>query len=115
MENNIYNVIIIGSGPAGITCAGDLARMGYNVTIFESLHKPGGVLSYGIPEFRLPKDIVAFDIDYVKSLGVKIEVNFLAGKTKSIDELEKDGFKAFFICIGAGLPYFLGVEGESFN
>ena len=108
-------VAIIGSGPAGITCAGELAKMGYDITVFESLHKPGGVLVYGIPEFRLPKDIVAFDIDYVKSLGVKIEVNFLAGKTKTINELKEEGFKAFFIGIGAGLPYFLGVEGENFN
>ena len=108
-------VAIIGSGPSGIACASELARTGYDVTIFESLHKPGGVLVYGIPEFRLPKDIVEWDIDYVKSLGVKIEVNFLAGKTKTIDDLRKDGFKAFFIGIGAGLPYFLGVEGESLN
>lgn len=108
-------VAVIGSGPAGITCAGELARMGYDVTIFESLHKPGGVLVYGIPEFRLPKDIVADDIEYVKSLGVKIEVNFLAGKTKTIDEMKREGFKVFFIGIGAGLPYFLGVEGENFN
>lgn len=108
-------IAIIGSGPAGITCAGELAKLGYDVTIFESLHKPGGVLVYGIPEFRLPKDIVARDIDYVKSLGVNIETNFLAGKTKTLDELKKDGFKAFFIGIGAGLPYFLGVEGENLN
>ncbi|MDP3791268.1 MAG: NADPH-dependent glutamate synthase [Candidatus Omnitrophota bacterium] len=108
-------VAIIGSGPSGITCAGELARAGYDVTIFESLHKTGGVLAYGIPEFRLPKNIVEWDIDYVRSLGVKIEVNFLAGKTKTIDELRGDGFKAFFIGIGAGLPYFLGVEGESLN
>ena len=108
-------IAIIGSGPACITCAGELAKMGYDVTVFESLHKPGGVLVYGIPEFRLPKNIVARDIDYVKGLGVKVEVNFLAGKTKTIDELKKDGFKAFFIVIGAGLPYFLGVEGEAFN
>lgn len=108
-------VAIIGSGPAGMACAGQLARIGYDVTIFESLHKPGGVLVYGIPEFRLPRNIVERDIDYVKSLGVKLEVNFLAGKTKTIDELKKDGFKAFFIGIGAGLPYFLGVEGENLN
>lgn len=108
-------VAIIGSGPAGMACAGELARAGYDVTIFESLHKPGGVLIYGVPEFRLPKNIVERDIDYVKSLGVNIEVNCLVGKTKTIDELKKDGFKAFFIGIGAGLPYFLGVEGENLN
>lgn len=114
-EKRTTKVAIIGSGPAGITCAGELAKLGYDATIFESLHKPGGVLIYGIPEFRLPKDIVASDIDYVKSLGVKIEENFLAGKTKTLDELKEDGFKAFFIGIGAGLPYFLGVEGENLN
>lgn len=108
-------VAIIGSGPSGITCAGELARMGYDVTVFESLHKPGGVLMYGIPEFRLPKNIVAWDIEYVKKLGVKIEVNFLVGKTRTLDQLRGDGYKAFFIGIGAGLPYFLGVEGESLN
>ena len=108
-------VAVIGSGPAGITCAGELAKMGYDTTIFESLHKPGGVLWYGIPEFRLPKRIIQTDVEYVKSLGVKIEYNFLAGKTKTMDELKADGFKAFFIGIGAGLPYFLGVEGEALN
>ncbi|MBI5144345.1 MAG: NADPH-dependent glutamate synthase [Candidatus Omnitrophica bacterium] len=111
----LEKVAIIGSGPAGLTCAGDLARKGYDVTIFESLHKPGGVLTYGIPEFRLPKDIVDREAGYVKSLGVNIEVNFLVGRTKGIDELKSDGFKAFFIGIGAGLPYFLGVEGENLN
>lgn len=114
-ERRKIKVAVIGSGPSGITCAGELARMNYDVTIFESLHKPGGVLIYGIPEFRLPKNIVARDIDYVRSLGVNIDVNFLTGKTKTIDELKKDGFKAFFIGIGAGLPYFLGVEGEALN
>ena len=108
-------VAIIGSGPSGITCAGELANMGYDVTMFESLHKPGGVLTYGIPEFRLPKSIVQNDIEYVESLGVKIENNFLGGKTKTIDELKAEGFKAFFIAIGAGLPYFLDVEGEWLN
>jgi len=108
-------VAVIGSGPAGLTCAGDLAQLGYDVTIFESLHKPGGVLTYGIPEFRLPKRIVDIEIDYVKSLGVSIEINFLVGKTKNISELKEDGYKAFFISIGAGLPYFLGVEGEDLN
>ncbi len=108
-------VAIIGSGPAGITCAGELAKSGYDVTIFESLHKPGGVLTYGIPEFRLPKRIVDVELEYVQSLGVKIEANFLVGRTKTIDDLRKDGWRAFFIAIGAGLPYFLGVEGENLN
>jgi glutamate synthase (NADPH/NADH) small chain len=108
-------IAVIGSGPSGITCAGELARMGYDVTVFESLHKPGGVLMYGIPEFRLPKNIVAWDIEYVKKLGVKFEVNFLIGRTRTLDQLRDDGYKAFFIGIGAGLPYFLGVEGESLN
>ena len=108
-------VAIIGSGPAGLTCAGDLANMGYDVTVFESLHKPGGVLMYGIPEFRLPKAIVEAEMNYVKHIGVKLEVNFLAGKTRTVDELRGEGFKAFFVGIGAGLPYFLGVEGENLN
>ena len=114
-ESNKEKVAVIGSGPAGITCAGELAKMGYDVTVFESLHKPGGVLWYGIPEFRLPKMIVQTDVEYVRSIGVKIEYNFLAGKTKTIKELKEDGFKAFFIGIGAGLPYFLGIEGENLN
>lgn len=113
--NKKSKVAVIGSGPAGLTCAGELAKMGYDVTVFESLHKPGGVLIYGIPEFRLPKDIVHLDVEYVKSLGVKIEANFLAGKTRTLDELKKEGFGAFFIGIGAGLPYFLGIEGENLN
>ena len=108
-------VAVIGSGPAGITCAGELAKLGYDITIFESLHKPGGVLWYGIPEFRLPKSIVQNDVEHVTALGVKIEYNFLVGKTKTIDELKEDGFQAFFVGIGAGLPYFLGIAGESLN
>lgn len=108
-------VAIAGSGPASLTCAGDLAKMGYDVTVFESLHKPGGVLVYGIPEFRLPKTIVETEINYIKMLGVKVETNFLVGKTKSIESLREEGFQAFFVGIGAGLPYFLGVEGENLN
>jgi len=108
-------VAVAGSGPAGLTCAGELAKMGYDVTIFESLHKAGGVLTYGIPEFRLPKKIVGLDLEYLKGFGVKIEGNFLTGKTKTLDELKTEGFKAFFLGIGAGLPYFLGVEGENLN
>jgi len=114
-QSKRHKVAVVGSGPAGLTCAGELARMGYDVTIFESLHKPGGVLIYGIPEFRLPKNIVETDVRFVESLGVKIEVNFLTGRTGTIDELKKEGFRAFFIGIGAGLPYFLGVPGENLN
>lgn len=110
-------VAVIGSGPAGLTCAGDLAKMGYDVTIFEALHEAGGVLVYGIPEFRLPKqDVVAKEIDNVKSLGVKIETNVIIGKSITIDELmEEEGFSAVFIGSGAGLPKFMGIPGESAN
>ena len=112
---NGNKVAVIGSGPAGLTCAGDLAKMGYDVTIFEALHKPGGVLVYGIPEFRLPKDeVVAVEVDNVQSLGVKIETNVIVGKSVTIDELiEEEGFKAVFIGSGAGLPMFMGIPGES--
>ncbi|MDP8260371.1 MAG: NADPH-dependent glutamate synthase [Candidatus Gygaella obscura] len=108
-------VAIIGAGPAGLTCAADLAKLGYNAIIFEALHKPGGVLSYGIPEFRLPKAIVEKEIDSIKKLGVEIKYNYVIGKIKTIDQLREDGFEAFFISTGAGLPYFLGIEGESLN
>ncbi len=108
-------IALIGSGPAGLTAAADLARMGYRPTIFESLHAPGGVLRYGIPEFRLPKKILDTEIGYLKELGVEVEVNMVIGKIKTIEELRKDGFKAFFIGTGAGLPYFLGIEGENLN
>lgn len=112
---NGRKVAIIGSGPAGLTCAGDLAKMGYDVTIFEALHEAGGVLVYGIPEFRLPKDkVVAKEIENVKSLGVKIETNVIIGKSTTIDELmEKEGFEAVFIGSGAGLPKFMGIPGET--
>ncbi len=115
--DNGKKVAIIGSGPAGLTCAGDLARMGYDVTIFEALHQPGGVLVYGIPEFRLPKeDVVAKEIENVKSLGVKIETNVVIGKSITIDELlEDEGFDAIFIGSGAGLPKFMGIPGENAN
>jgi glutamate synthase (NADPH/NADH) small chain len=108
-------VAIIGSGPAGLTAAADLAKMGYEIIIFESLHLPGGVLMYGIPEFRLPKKIVMQEIDYIKSLGVTLKLNILVGKTYTIEELFKDGFKAIFIAVGAGLPQFLGISGENAN
>ena len=113
-SRNGKKVAVIGSGPAGLTCAGDLARLGYEVTIFEALHEPGGVLVYGIPEFRLPKeDVVLKEIDNVKSLGVKIETNVVIGKTVSIDELMQDeGFDAVFIGSGAGLPKFMNIPGE---
>ncbi len=108
---------MIGSGPSGLTCAGDLAKMGYDVTIFEALHEPGGVLVYGIPEFRLPKkDVVAKEIENVRALGVKIETNVVVGKSVTIDELlEEEGFDAVFIGSGAGLPKFMGIPGEQAN
>ena len=116
-KKNGKKVAVIGSGPAGLTCAGDLAKMGYEVTIFEALHEPGGVLVYGIPEFRLPKTkVVAKEIENVKSLGVKIETNVVVGKAVTIDELlEEEGFDAVFIGSGAGLPKFMGIPGEQAN
>ena len=116
-QKNGHRVAVIGSGPSGLTCAGDLAKMGYDVTIFEALHKAGGVLVYGIPEFRLPKDkVVAAEVENVKSLGVKIETNVIIGKSVTIDELLKDeGFEAVFIGSGAGLPMFMGIPGEQAN
>ncbi|MBR5761129.1 MAG: NADPH-dependent glutamate synthase, partial [Lachnospiraceae bacterium] len=116
-EKKGQKVAVIGSGPAGLTCAGDLAKMGYDVTIFEALHQPGGVLVYGIPEFRLPKEkVVAKEIENVKSLGVKIETNVVVGKSITVDELLTDeGFDAVFIGSGAGLPKFMGIPGENAN
>lgn len=116
-KKNGKRVAVIGSGPAGLTCAGDLAKAGYEVTIFEALHEPGGVLVYGIPEFRLPKSrVVAREIENVKSLGVKIETNVVVGKSVTIDELlEEEGFDAVFIGSGAGLPKFMGIPGEQAN
>ena len=110
-------VAVIGSGPAGLTCAGDLAKLGYDVTIFEALHEPGGVLTYGIPEFRLPKNtVVRSEIENVKKLGVTIETNVIIGKTVTIDELfDEEGFEAVFIGSGAGLPKFMGIPGENAN
>lgn len=106
-------VAVVGSGPSGLTCAGDLAKRGYDVTVFEALHLAGGVLVYGIPEFRLPKAIVQKEIDTLKQLGVKIETNMVIGKTESVDELFKDGFEAVFIGSGAGLPRFMNIPGEN--
>lgn len=116
-KKNGKKVAVIGSGPAGLTCAGDLAKMGYDVTIFEALHEAGGVLVYGIPEFRLPKEkVVKKEIENVKSLGVKIETNVIIGKSITIDELvEEEGFDAVFIGSGAGLPKFMGIPGETAN
>lgn len=116
-NKNGHKVAVIGSGPAGLTCAGDLARLGYDVTIFEALHKTGGVLVYGIPEFRLPKEkVVAAEVENVRALGVKIETNVIIGKSTTIDSLMKDeGFEAVFIGSGAGLPMFMGIPGENAN
>ncbi|MGN0374489.1 MAG: NADPH-dependent glutamate synthase [Butyrivibrio sp.] len=115
-EKKNKKVAVIGSGPAGLTCAGDLAKMGYDVTIFEALHKAGGVLVYGIPEFRLPKEeVVQAEIDNVKKLGVKIETNVVVGKAVRIDDLMAEGFEAVFIGSGAGLPRFMGIPGENAN
>ncbi len=116
-HTNGKKVAVIGSGPAGLTCAGDLAKMGYEVTIFEALHEPGGVLLYGIPEFRLPKEgVVKPEIENVKKLGVTIETNVIIGKSVTIDQLlEEEGFDAVFIGSGAGLPMFMGIPGENAN
>ena len=115
--SNGHKVAVIGSGPAGLACAYDLAKLGYDVTVFEALHRPGGVLEYGIPEFRLPKDkIVAAEIADVKALGVKIETNVIVGRTVTIDSLmDEEGFLAVFIGSGAGLPRFMNIPGEHYN
>ncbi len=104
---------IVGSGPAGLSAAGELVKMGHEVVVFEALHKPGGVLLYGIPEFRLPKAIVASEVDYLKSLGIKIELDSVIGKLDTVDELLNDGFDAVFVAVGAGLPMFMGIPGEN--
>ena len=108
-------VAVVGSGPSGLTCAGDLAKMGYDVTIFEAFHTPGGVLMYGIPEFRLPKSLVQKEIDSLKQLGVEIKTNMVIGKVLSLDELKDEGYEAIFIGSGAGLPSFMGIPGENLN
>ena len=112
-ESNGHRVAIVGSGPSGLTCAGDLAKRGYEVTVYEALHTAGGVLVYGIPEFRLPKKIVAKEVDTLKKLGVHIETNVVIGKTLTIDELFEMGYEAVFVGSGAGLPNFMGIPGES--
>ncbi len=113
IEKNGKKVAVVGSGPSGITCAGELIKKGYDVTVFEALHKAGGVLSYGIPEFRLPKDLVAREIKSVEDLGVKIETNVIVGRSVTIDELMEDGYEAVFVGSGAGLPRFLNIPGEN--
>ncbi len=110
-----HEIAVIGSGPAGLTCAGELAKMGYKVTIFEALHKAGGVLVYGIPEFRLPKKILQEEIDFVKSLGVEIKTDMVVGKILTIDEIFEMGYEAVFIGTGAGLPYFMNIPGENLD
>lgn len=114
-ESNGHKVAVVGAGPAGLTCAGDLANLGYDVTVFEVLHTAGGVLMYGIPEFRLPKAIVQKEIDTLKAKGVKFILNFVVGRTETIDDLFDDGFEAIFVGSGAGLPNFLKVPGEGLN
>lgn len=115
-ESNGHKVAVIGAGPAGITCAGELAKEGYHVKVFEALHEPGGVLVYGIPEFRLPKDkIVKVEIDNLKELGVEIETNVIVGRTMTVDEIFEEGYEAIFIGSGAGLPMFMEIPGENTN
>lgn len=114
-KSNGHKVAIVGAGPAGLTCAGELARRGYEVTVFEAFHTPGGVLVYGIPEFRLPKAIVAKEIDSLKEIGVKIVTNYVVGRTAKVDDLFDDGFEAIFVGSGAGLPSFMHVPGENLN
>jgi len=114
-ESNRIKIGVVGSGPAGLAAAGDLAKFGYDVTVFEALHEIGGVLKYGIPEFRLPNDIVDFEIDNLMKMGVKFRTNFLVGKTASFEDLKEEGFKAFFVGSGAGLPRFMNIPGENYN
>lgn len=110
---NGKKVAVVGSGPAGLTCAGEMAKLGYDVTVFEALHEIGGVLKYGIPEFRLPNSIVDVEIDNLRKMGVKFEADFIVGKTATMNELREEGFKAFFVASGAGLPRFMGIPGEN--
>ena len=114
-ESNGHRVAVVGSGPSGLTCAGDLAKKGYEVTVYEALHTAGGVLVYGIPEFRLPKKIVAKEVETLKQLGVKVETNVVIGKTLTIDELFEMGYEAVFVGSGAGLPNFMNIPGESYK
>ena len=114
-DSNGHRVAVIGSGPSGLTCAGDLAKLGYKVTVFEALHTAGGVLVYGIPEFRLPKAIVKKEVENLKAMGVEILTNIIIGKTLTVDELFEDGYEAVFIGSGAGLPNFMGIPGEAYK
>ena len=114
-ESNGHKVAVVGSGPSGLTCAGDLAKKGYKVTVFEALHTAGGVLVYGIPEFRLPKAIVKKEVDNLISMGVEIATNIIIGKTLTVDELFSNGYEAVYIASGAGLPNFMGIPGESYK
>lgn len=114
-KSNNIKIGVVGSGPAGLAAAGDLAKFGYDVTVFEALHEIGGVLKYGIPEFRLPNDIVDFEIDNLMKMGVKFRTNFIVGKTSSFEDLKAEGFKAFFVGSGAGLPRFMNIPGENYN
>ncbi|RLD73809.1 MAG: glutamate synthase (NADPH), homotetrameric [Bacteroidetes bacterium] len=114
-DKNKIKVGVVGSGPAGLAAAGDLAKFGYDVTVFEALHEIGGVLKYGIPEFRLPNEIVDVEIDNLRKMGVKFKTNFLVGKTVSFDDLKKEGYQAFFVGSGAGLPRFMNIPGENYN
>src|SRR5512133_3672538 len=116
LPDNGKKVAIVGSGPAGLTCAGDLRKLGYDVTIFEALHTPGGVLVYGIPEFRLPKQLVRDEIRILEDMGVKIETNMVVGRSITLDELlNEEGYSAVFVGSGAGLPRFQGIPGENLN
>ena len=114
-KSNKIKVGVVGSGPAGLAAAGDLAKFGYDVTVFEALHEIGGVLKYGIPEFRLPNELVDTEIEIMRQMGIKFRTNFIVGKTSSFDDLKKDGFQAFFIGSGAGLPRFMNIPGENYN
>ena len=113
IASNGHKVAVVGAGPAGLTCAGDLAKLGYQVSVFEALHVAGGVLMYGIPEFRLPKAIVQNEINGLKAMGVDIQTNMVIGRSESVDELFEDGYEAVFIGSGAGLPNFMGMPGEN--
>lgn len=114
-KSNKIKVGVVGSGPAGLAAAGDLAKFGYDVTVFEALHEIGGVLKYGIPEFRLPNELVDVEIEIMKKMGIKFRTNFIVGKTASFDDLKNDGFEAFFVGSGAGLPNFMNIPGENYN
>ncbi len=114
-QSNGIKAAVIGAGPAGLTCAGDLAKLGFDVTVFEAFHECGGVLVYGIPEFRLPKKIVKKEIEALKDLGVEFVTNTLVGRTMTIEDMFEEGYKSIFIGSGAGLPRFMGIEGEALN